>query len=151
MRHSDYLELAAPFQLSDIEWTIRSLSSDRRYALVCARIKPSAIINRLDTVFGAEGWFDSYEPIQAGMKCTLTIGEATKTREFAALDPESEPNRDESELRAHALFLAASDFGLGSEIAHANYVWVTWDAERQQVLETPIFPKRVPFAKPVRS
>lgn len=57
------LQLAEPFDPKDIEWRVqRSGETTRgRWAMVLAYVTNRAIMDRLDEVFGIEGWQNEYQ------------------------------------------------------------------------------------------
>lgn len=70
-----YEELREPFPASDIQWRVQSagISNKKPWALVLAYVDSRAIQERLDEVFGVDGWWDSYEHKENGVECSLSF------------------------------------------------------------------------------
>jgi len=73
--------LAEPFDPFDIEWRIQQAgeTNGKKWAMVLAYVTNRAIMERLDDVFGIEGWQNEYQPmpdggIICGLKCKLPAG-----------------------------------------------------------------------------
>lgn len=69
-------QLAEPFDPFDIEWRIQQAgeTNGKKWALVLAYVTNRAIMERLDSVFGIDGWQNEYQPmadggIICGLKC----------------------------------------------------------------------------------
>lgn len=74
-------ELAEPFDPFDIEWRVQQAgeTNGKKWALVLAYVTNRAIMERLDDVFGIDGWQNEYQPmpdggIICGLKCKVPIG-----------------------------------------------------------------------------
>ena len=65
--------LSAPFERKDIEFRVCRASQKNKKVSVLAYITARAIMERLDAVFGVEGWRDEYEVLQNGVKCRLSV------------------------------------------------------------------------------
>lgn len=61
-------KLNEPFDPMDIEWRIQKhgTSNGKRWAMVLAYVTNRAIMERLDEVFGVEGWQNEYRPLSDG-------------------------------------------------------------------------------------
>ena len=73
-------KLRAPFSANDLEWRIgRTIGGDK--GVMLPYVTARGIQNRLDSVFGVEGWGASYEVIpEYGVICTITcVGVDGKT------------------------------------------------------------------------
>lgn len=70
--------LLEPFDPLDIEWRVQQAgeTNGSRWALVLAYVTNRAIMERLDDVFGIDGWQNEYQPlpdggILCGLKCKI--------------------------------------------------------------------------------
>ncbi len=71
--------LAEPFDPFDIEWRVQQCgkaSTGKKWAMVLAYITNRAIMERLDEVFGIEGWQNEYQfmpdgGVVCGLKCKI--------------------------------------------------------------------------------
>lgn len=71
-------KLLEPFDPFDIEWRIQQAgeSNGKKWAMVLAYVTNRAIMERLDDVFGIDGWQNEYQPmpdggIICGLKCRV--------------------------------------------------------------------------------
>lgn len=71
-------KLLAPFDPFDIEWRVQQAGEKQghKWALVLAYVTNRAIMERLDDVFGIDGWQNEYFPLPdggvvCGLKCKL--------------------------------------------------------------------------------
>lgn len=71
-------KLAEPFDPFDIEWRVQQAgdSNGKRWAMVLAYVTNRAIMERLDEVFGIDGWQNEYQPLPdggiiCGLKCWI--------------------------------------------------------------------------------
>ena len=68
--------LLEPFKESDIEWRIQSAGekNNKSWARVLAYITARAVMDRLDNVFGIDGWKDEYaQAPDGGVLCKLSV------------------------------------------------------------------------------
>jgi hypothetical protein len=69
-------KLKEPFSPEDIEWRVQNSgnSNGKHWALVLAYVTNRAIMDRLDEVFGIEGWSNEYkEAPDGGILCGITV------------------------------------------------------------------------------
>src|SRR3990167_1713308 len=71
-------QLAEPFDPFDIEWRVQQAgdSNGKKWAMVLAYVTNRAIMERLDSVFGIEGWQNEYQfmpdgGVVCGIKCLV--------------------------------------------------------------------------------
>lgn len=70
-----WMKLQEPFLDKDLDWRVQQsgLAGNNPWALVLCYVDARAIMNRLDEVVGPENWMDSYEHIDGGVKCKISI------------------------------------------------------------------------------
>ncbi len=67
-------KLSAKFDPADIEFRAGATNKEKTKALALAYITSRAVMDRLDSVFGPEGWQDQYQPgPQGGVMCGISI------------------------------------------------------------------------------
>ena len=66
-------QLKIPFPASDVEFRISRVSKNNRKAHVLAYITSRAVMDRLDAVFGLDGWQDDYDVLSGGVVCRLRV------------------------------------------------------------------------------
>ncbi len=144
--NSLFVELAEPFDSSEIKWRVTHTNRDGSRGAVIAFADPRAYTDRLNQLFTPTGWTRSYEVstissvtrmkkdklIQTGkvlVTCILTItglgchsgsGEEWADEENAMTSAE-----------AQAFKRAASCFGLGRYLYNFTEVWVSLNEHRQ--------------------
>jgi hypothetical protein len=135
--------LAEPFAPNEILWSVERVSRDRRRALVRATIATHTILERLDAGVGTAAWTDAYDITpaeQAGtqtrVQCSLSILGVTK-QDVIEGDLSRQTTR---ELVKAALRQTAMKFGIGRYLEKLEGVWVDYDDERGEPLETPTLP-----------
>ena len=65
-------QLKAPFPLADLEWRVGSTFADGSKGILLPFVTARAIQERLDQVFGVEGWKNKPDIYEQGVVCTLT-------------------------------------------------------------------------------
>ena len=74
-------QLKEPFAPADIEWRIQNsgIANGKHWAMVLAYVTNRAIMDRLDEVFGIEGWSNEYKDAPGGgILCGITAASITK-------------------------------------------------------------------------
>ncbi|MDD4224322.1 MAG: Rad52/Rad22 family DNA repair protein [Candidatus Cloacimonetes bacterium] len=129
--------LKAPFSRSDIEFRVGRVSAKNHKANVLAYITARGIMNRLDNVFGIEGWKDEYELLASGVKCRLSVklGKDWVTKEDVA------PFTNIEALKgafSDSLKRAGVKFGIGRYLYDLPEHWVDIQPERPRDATLPI-------------
>lgn len=150
-----FMQLAEPFDASEIKWRVTHTNRDGSRGAVVAFADPRAYTDRLNQLFTPTGWTRTYEIstvssvarmkkdklIQTGkvlMTCTLTIaglGCHTGSGEKWA-DEENAMTAAE----AQAFKRACTCFGLGRYLYNFSETWVPLNEYRQPV-EFPKLPR----------
>lgn len=105
--------LRAPFPSNEIEWRVGSTFKDRQSGTMLAYVSARGIQNRLDEVFGVEGWKDSFETCSKGVICTLTCtfdGKTIVKSDGAEFTEQASPLKG---AISGALKRAAAQLGIG--------------------------------------
>lgn len=66
-------KLQAPFPITDIEFRVGSTTQDKKKGLALAYITNRAIMNRLDELFGVDGWKNEYKEMHQGILCGISL------------------------------------------------------------------------------
>ena len=136
-------KLSAPFDPFDIEWRIQQAgeSNGKKWALVLAYVTNRAIMERLDEVFGVDGWQNEYSPmpdggIICGIRCRLKM-------KFESQMPKDEPDyewvtkydgADKTAIEAtkgglsNAMKRAGVQWGIGRYLYKLDTTFVTLEA-----------------------
>ena len=127
-------QLRKPFKPSEVEWMITAMSADKQQGLVVAYVSNRAIQNRLDEVFGIDGWKNEYKPWKeyvekndrvSSQLCGIAIYDDEKkewiTRWDGAADTDIEPIK--GGLSA-SMKRAAGMWGIGRYLYDVEGEWV---------------------------
>jgi len=116
-------KLKEPFERKDIEFRVAKVSKKTRKVMVLAYITSRAVMQKLDAVFGVDGWKDEYDVLHNGVICNLSVkmnGEFI-TKQDAA------PFTNIEALKgafSDALKRAAVKFGVGRYLYQLPEYWV---------------------------
>lgn len=66
-------ELKAPFQVDRIEFKVGATNQEKTMGLALAYVEARAIQERLDEVIGFTNWKTSYNEVQGGFVCSLSL------------------------------------------------------------------------------
>ena len=118
-------ELSAQFADYEIEWRVGSTNKDKTKGLMLAYVTNRAIMNRLDSVVGAQNWKQSFKEIHKGIICSLSIrftesGEWI-TKEDGADLTDIEPTKGGL---SDSMKRAAVQFGIGRYLYDSISEWV---------------------------
>jgi hypothetical protein len=132
----DHLDaLTAPFAADQIEIKPGALTKDRDRALALAYADMRVYQERLDQVVGVANWTVDYRITTAGVLCTLTILEVTKTDVGDYPLADDHGHADENHLTtavAQAFKRACATFGIGRFLYHLPQTWADYDADRKR-------------------
>lgn len=116
-------KLQEPFEDSEIEFRVGATNSDKTKGMALAYVQARAIQNRLDSLFGVDGWSVSYREITAGFICSLSIKINDKwvTKEDGA--PTTEFESVKGGISSAFKRVASSGFGIGRYLYNAKNMW----------------------------
>jgi hypothetical protein len=139
--------LTDPFPADVVHFKPLTVKGNR--ALAAAYLDARAVMQRLDTVFGAGGWKDAYEITGAGsVVCTLSVrvdGEWVQKTDVGS--PSEQPD-DGDKLKAafsDALKRAAVKLGIGRYLYKLPQQWLDYDSQGRKFVRPPVLP---PWALP---
>ena len=66
-------KLKEPFDQEDVEFRIARVFKNNQRAVVLAYITSRAVMDRLDAIFGIDGWTDIYQVLTNGVVCKLSV------------------------------------------------------------------------------
>ena len=121
---SDLLEkLREPFRKEELEFRVGATNNDKSMGLALAYVQARAIQNRLDELFGVDGWTVSYKEISAGFICSLSIkiNDRWVTKEDGAGMTEYESVK--GGISNAFKRVASSGFGIGRYLYNAKKNW----------------------------
>ncbi len=137
----DFAALAAFFPPDDLEWKPVTIARAQGKALAAAYVTNRAIMDRLDSVVGPDGWKNEFRPgPHGGVLCglSLRIGDEWITKWDGAENTDIEPVKGglSSSMRR-----AAVQWGIGRYLYALPGQWVKVD-DRGRFVETPRLPKQ---------
>lgn len=139
--------LAAPFLPTEVKWKPQSVKGSR--ALAIAYIDARVVQERLDEVFGVDGWQDEYQVQQDGsVVCRLScrFGDTWLTKMDVGGMSEQPDGGDRLKAAfSDALKRAAVKFGVGRYLYRLPHQWADYDPQRKQFTRPPELPA---FARP---
>lgn len=124
-------KLLAPFEESEIEWRISRCMNTKLgpKATVLAYITSRAVMDRLDDVFGIEGWQDKYDFVGEDVVCSLSVkfehGWITKVDGAPQTNVESFKGGISDALKR-----AAVKYGIGRYLYGLSESWVDIQKEK---------------------
>ena len=121
---SDLLKkLREPFRKEELEFRVGAINNDKSMGLALAYVQARAIQNRLDELFGVDGWTVSYKEISAGFICSLSIkiNDRWVTKEDGAGMTEYESVK--GGISNSFKRVASSGFGIGRYLYNAKKNW----------------------------
>jgi hypothetical protein len=136
--------LAAPFPATEVRWKPQTIAKDGKRALAICYIDARAVMDRLDTVFGVDGWGDHYETLPDGsVVCTLRVkvGDTWIAKQDVG-SPSEQPDEGDRHKAAFsdALKRAAVKFGIGRYLYRLPRQWADWDPQKKQFVRAPTLP-----------
>lgn len=106
------IKFTEPLTQDEIVWKVQSFTKGASpKTIVVPYIDNRAVMNRLDSCFGAENWSASFSELKDGIKCTLTIEGVSK--EDGADVTKIEPTKGGI---SDSMKRAATQWGLGREL-----------------------------------
>jgi len=115
-------KLKEPFERKDIEFRVAKVSKRTRKVLVLAYITSRAVMQKLDAIFGVDGWKDEYEVLQNGVICKLSV----KVNGEFITKQDAAPFTNIEALKgafSDALKRAAVKFGVGRYLYQLTEFW----------------------------
>ena len=138
---SDLLKkLREPFRKEELEFRVGATNNDKSMGLALAYVQARAIQNRLDELFGVDGWTVSYKEISAGFICSLSIkiNDRWVTKEDGAGMTEYESVK--GGISNAFKRVASSGFGIGRYLYNAKKNWypIRQQGKGYVFTETPV-------------
>jgi hypothetical protein len=136
-----------------VRWKPQTISKDGTRALAICYIDARAVQDRLDAVFGVNGWQDRYDLLPDGsavcrLRCRIGQRWVVKSDVGSPSEQPDEGDRHKAAL-SDALKRAAVKYGIGRYLYRLPRQWVDWDAQKRQFVRVPTLPpSALPAAKP---
>lgn len=135
-------QLRAHFDHSQVQFKPQAVRGGK--ALAIAYVDARTVMDRLDVVFGVDGWWDSYEFVDGeGYICRLTCviddNPITKT-DFGSESEQGDSGDRHKAAVSDALKRAAVKFGVGRYLYNLPKQWVDYDPQKKQFTQKPKLP-----------
>ena len=116
-------QLSAPFYPNEIEWRIGATNKDKTKGIALPYITNRAIMNRLDDIFGIDGWKNEFIIQDKSKICglSLRIGDEWITKYDGADDTNIEATKGGI---SNAMKRAAVQWGIGRYLYKLPTMWV---------------------------
>ena len=142
MKQSLFEQLTEPFSAAEIKWKPQVMRGNR--ALAVAYVDARAVEDRLDHIFGVDGWQDAYHLLPNGnVVCKLRVKIGTEWIEKSDVggqsDQPDESDRTKSAF-SDALKRAGVKLGIGRYLYRLPQQWVSFDPNTRQITQTPQLP-----------
>jgi len=136
--------LAAPFPPEEVHWRPGAVSGNRALALPYIDVRQ--VMERLDSIFGVDGWESSYRFLNGGtaVLCRLRVrfGDDEWVCKMDVGGESDQPDEGDRYKAAvsDSLKRAAVHLGVGRYLYRASPQWVDWDAAKKQFKVQPVLP-----------
>ena len=116
-------KLREPFSKDELEFRVGATNIDKTMGLALAYVQARAIQNRLDDLFGVDGWTTRYKEVSAGFICSLSvkINDEWITKEDGA--PMTDFESIKGGISNAFKRVASSGFGIGRYLYNAKNNW----------------------------
>lgn len=126
--------LSRPFPLSAIDIKPGALTKDRCRGLALAYGDPRTYMERLDELFGPEGWHVAYTVLPHGVVCRLTLLGVTKA-DVGDFPLDASDSNQLTSAAMQAFKRACALFGLGRYLYHLPQVWADYDDDKRAFVD----------------
>ena len=134
--------LAEPFPTTEVKWKAQVVRGSR--ALTVAYVDARCVEDRLDAVFGVDGWQDAYQVLpNNSVVCKLRVKVGTEWIEKSDVGSQSDQPDEGDRLKSafsDALKRAAVKLGIGRYLYRLPQQWVDYDTQTRQLAATPKLP-----------
>src|SRR5437764_10474179 len=134
--------LAEPFAVSEVKWKAQVVRGNR--ALTVAYVDARCVEDRLDAVFGVDGWQDGYTVLpNNSVVCKLRVRVGSEWIEKSDVGSQSDQPDEGDRLKSafsDALKRAAVKLGIGRYLYRLPQQWVDYDSQTRQLKATPKLP-----------
>jgi hypothetical protein len=142
--------LADPFDAHEVKWKPQVVRANR--AMAIAYVDARVVEDRLDEVFGVDGWQDGYQVLpNNNVICKLRVKIDDEWIEKSDVGSQSDQPDEGDRMKAafsDALKRAAVKLGIGRYLYRLPQQWVDYDAQTRQIKVTPKLPD---WAQPSKS
>src|SRR5437588_5827701 len=134
--------LAEPFPSQEVKWKAQVVRGNR--ALAVAYVDARAVEDRLDAIFGVDGWQDAYHLLPNGnVVCKLRVKIGNDWIEKSDVGSQSDQPDEGDRMKSafsDALKRAAVKLGIGRYLYRLPQQWVDYDSQTRQIKATPKLP-----------
>ncbi len=135
--------LAEPFASHEVKWKAQVVRGNR--ALAVTYVDARAVEDRLDAIFGVDGWQDAYQVLpNNNVVCKLRIRIGDEWIEKSDVGSQSDQPDEGDRMKSafsDALKRAAVKLGIGRYLYRLPQQWTDYDATTRQLRQTPKLPE----------
>lgn len=132
--------LQAPFDPSDLEWRVQRAMKTQKgnMAIVLAYVTNRAIMNRLDDIFGVDGWRNEYKEWRdKGVLCGISV--KMNDEWITKWDGSDETNIEATKGGfSGSMKRAAVQFGIGRYLYNLDETWVQIKESGENYINTKV-------------
>ena len=131
-------KLKAPFPDKEVKWRVGSVSIPKNKVQLLAYVDARAVQDRLDEVFGIEGWESHFQCIEKNFICTITCHFPDLNRPGETISISKSDGAEQTDFEAwkggisDAFKRAAVQFGVGRYLYASDAPWVEVTPQRPQ-------------------
>lgn len=135
--------LSEPFDPREVKWLPKSVKGNRCMAI--AYVSARAIMERLDSVFGYDGWQDEYDLLPDGsVRCRLMVkaqdgGWVVKSDVGSPSEQPDAGDRSKAAV-SDSLKRTAVKLGIGRYLYSLPNAWVDYDPAKRMITNPPQLP-----------
>lgn len=134
--------LTEPFEANEVKWKAQVVRGNR--ALSVAYVDARLVEDRLDKVFGIDGWQDCYHVLPSNnVICTLRVRVGEEWIEKSDVGGQSDQPDEGDRMKSafsDALKRAAVKLGIGRYLYRLPHQWVDYDPKTKQIVQPPKLP-----------
>lgn len=134
------MELNTPLTIDEIDFRIQSINKGF-YATILAYKDARVDMNRLDAIYGVEGWQKKYEIVNGNLFCSVGIWSEKLKQWIWKQDVGTESNTEKEKGQASDAFKRACfNFGIGRELYDYPIIRVKLNADEAELKGDKVYP-----------
>lgn len=134
------LKLNTPLKINEIDFRVQSINKGG-YATILAYKDARVDMNRLDAVYGVEGWQKKYEIIDGKLFCSVGIWSKTTSQWIWKQDVGTESNTEKEKGEASDAFKRACfNLGIGRELYEYPIIQVKLNTNEFELKGDKVYP-----------
>ena len=133
-------KLNTPLTINEIDFRVQSINKGR-YATILAYKDARVDMNRLDAVYGVEGWQKKYDIVNGNLFCSVGIWSKESNQWIWKQDVGTESNTEKEKGQASDAFKRACfNFGIGRELYDYPVISIQLTEEESELKGDKMYP-----------